>query len=96
MKKKRIVDKELLAFVRTLPCIICRKIPSDPDHITTRGAGGDDVAINIWPVCRDHHTERHNKGLPHMIRTYRSCEIWLTQAGREDVLEKARRHEKRA
>lgn len=90
----RVRNQDLLDFVKTLPCIVCRTVPSDPDHVTTRGAGGGDEAVNVWPLCREHHNERHNQGLPHMIRKYRSCEVWLTLAERHDVLEKAKRHEK--
>lgn len=62
--------------------------PSDPDHITTRGAGGDDVAINVWPLCRTHHVERHAKGLMYMIEKYETLQLWLQRAGRKDVLDR--------
>lgn len=87
-KHKRIRDQGLLDFVKTLPCIVCRTEPSDPDHVTSRGAGGDDVAMNVWALCRPHHVERHAKGLGHMVRTYPSCVIWLELAGRKDILER--------
>jgi len=66
-------------------------VPSDPDHVTSRGAGGSDVAENVWPLCREHHVERHAKGIGHMIRTYPGCRIWLEHAEREDVLTKFHR-----
>jgi hypothetical protein len=43
---------------------------SDPDHVTSRGAGGDDVAENVWTLCRRHHVERHNEGPRHMALKY--------------------------
>lgn len=92
MKKIRIRDQYLLDFVKTLPCIICLKIPSDPDHVTTRGAGGGDTANNVWPLCREHHNERHNKGLSYMIEKYSSCTTWLQLADRQDIL---LRHDRR-
>jgi hypothetical protein len=33
----------------------------DPDHATTRGAGGHDE--DTWPLCSRHHGERHRIGL---------------------------------
>jgi hypothetical protein len=88
MKKKRTVDKELLKFITTIPCLICHTLPSDPDHITTRGAGGNDEARNVWPLCREHHTERHKIGLGSLIKKYMVLETWLVNAGREDILAK--------
>lgn len=91
MKKVRVKDQDLLDFVKTLPCICCLKIPSDPDHVTTRGAGGGDTADNVWPLCREHHNERHNKGLSHMVNKYASCLTWLELADRSDVLDRITR-----
>ncbi len=88
IKKKRIKDQSLLDFIKTIPCIICGMIPSDPDHVTTRGAGGDDTAENVWPLCRKHHVERHAKGIKYMIDKYDGCKIWLELANRSDILEK--------
>jgi 5-methylcytosine-specific restriction endonuclease McrA len=87
-KKTRIKNQELIDFIKTLPCLICYMRPSDPDHITTRGAGGHDLADNLWPLCRKHHNERHSKGLGFMIKKYSSCKQWLIKANRKDILEK--------
>ena len=87
-KIKRIIDQDFLDFVKTLPCIACTSEPSDPDHITTRGAGGHDEATNVWPLCREHHVLRHLKGLRFMIQNFPSCRIWLENAGRHDILDK--------
>ncbi len=86
-KTTRIVDQSLLNFVKTLPCMACGKTPSDPDHVTTRGAGGDDVAVNVWPLCREHHNERHAHGLGFMVETYHGCLMWLRRAKRTDIFE---------
>lgn len=90
MKRRRFVDHELLETVRELRCLACGRTPCDPDHVTTRGAGGDDVAVNVWPLCREHHSERHMKGLNHMAKKYPACMHWLELAGRLDVLEDER------
>lgn len=88
-KPKRRVDRQLLAFITTLPCLVCQHVPSDPDHITSRGAGGDDSAVNVWPLCRTHHTERHSKGVVAMVQKHIVLQIWLEKAGRSDILERA-------
>lgn len=86
-KFKRKIDKKLLSEIKKLPCLICNKRPSDPDHITTKGSGGDDDIKNLWPLCRKHHTERHMIGLKQMIKKYQKCEEWLIANERQDVLE---------
>ena len=90
MKKKRIVDQDLLDYIKTLPCLISGEIPSDPDHIVSRGAGGDDVANNVWPIARRYHVERHKIGLISFIKKYPVLKTWLELAGREDILRKVK------
>ena len=88
-KIKRLEDPELLALIRTLPCIACKPgsqvFNTEAHHVTTRGAGGHDVPENLIPLCSQHHHEWHlNTGK--MIRKYPSVEHWLLLADREDVL----------
>lgn len=58
------------ALCRTLPCCVpgCGKgppaYPSDPAHMVSRGAGGDDSSC--VPLCRVHHIRQHVLG----IRTF--------------------------
>ena len=66
LKKRRIVNKDLLQQIKQKPCIICGHKPSDSAHIKTVGAGGNDVEINVISLCRPHHTEQHKTG----IRTF--------------------------
>jgi len=40
-------------------CLACGEPVGDPDHIRTRGAGGDDEQANLRPLCRAHHDARH-------------------------------------
>ncbi len=61
-KQKRVVDKKLLAEVRTRPCIICGITPSDAHHLKHRGSGGGDTAENLVALCRWHHAEVHQIG----------------------------------
>lgn len=87
-KKKRIKDPELLATIRTLPCIACgRPGPSDAAHVTSRGAGGDDVAANVLSLCRTHHQIQHLKGFRFMITEFPSVKTWMQLAGRTDILD---------
>lgn len=68
-KRKRVVDKNYLNFIRSLPCLIClsegRTSSSEPHHIPEKGNGGvgiktdDNRAINL---CHEHHLEFHQHG----------------------------------
>lgn len=49
------------ALCRTMPCCACHKpAPSDPHHLKTRGAGGDDSFC--IPLCRFCHDALHHDG----------------------------------
>jgi hypothetical protein len=84
-KKVRVSDPELLEQVRQLWCLGCGQVPSDAHHVTPKGAGGDDVAENVMPLCRIHHGEWHqNPGKA--ISKYPAIRYWLELALREDIL----------
>lgn len=52
---------EQSALARTLPCFTCGAAPpSDPSHLTSRGAGGLDDAV--IPQCRRCHSALHSEG----------------------------------
>lgn len=94
VKKQRIVDPALLALVRTLPCLACLPIvskPSQPHHVTSVGAGGDDVPENLMPLCPEHHSMWHQSGPGYMVREFPVIRSWLEEAGRRDVLERSDR-----
>ncbi len=61
---------------------------SDPHHLTSKGAGGDDKADNVMPLCRDHHNEVEapNRGLTWMLTRYPAMRDWLVTAGRKDLI----------
>jgi hypothetical protein len=70
-KPKRTKDDEALQYVREKPCAVCsRNPPSDPHHITTRGAGGGDTKENLVALCREHHNEIHNIGQTRFLVRY--------------------------
>ena len=80
MKKKRIVDKEVLKLFRGKPCEICGK-SSDPCHIKTRGSGGDDHYSNLISFCRVHHTEQGTVGWLKFANKYPIVKIILSCKG---------------
>lgn len=88
-KPKRVKDRRLLDWIkRNLPCAACsRKPPSDPAHITSVGAGGDDVEDNLLPLCRDHHRMQHDKGWKHMAQNFPRLKAHLDIKGRSEVYE---------
>ena len=57
--------KKYIEYIRGTPCLICGRIGADPDHLETVGRGGNRKK-DMWehftciPLCRIHHTERHN------------------------------------
>jgi Rad52/22 family double-strand break repair protein/Protein of unknown function (DUF968) len=64
-KEKRIRSKAHLAFVRTLPCIVCGRQPSHAHHIkfAQQGALGMKVSDEFTvPLCFLHHDALHQAG----------------------------------
>jgi hypothetical protein len=63
-------DLGLQEFVRRLPCVVClsHTLGGDPAHRLTRRRFGDwveldgEVVANIYPACRAHHREQHDRG----------------------------------
>lgn len=94
-KAPRIKDPDLLSTFRTFPCLAChpgsQSYPTEAHHITTRGAGGDDLPENLMPLCTYHHGEWHSRGPGHMIRSYGRVKGWLEHWSRFDILERAKR-----
>lgn len=69
-KPKRKQDEDLLNQIRAKPCAVCGRRPVDPAHIKSRGSGGPDTVDNVVPLCRQHHSEQHQKGFAWMMRNY--------------------------
>jgi hypothetical protein len=85
-KTERIDNPELRKKYHSMRCVVCRKTPCDPDHISTKGSGGDDSEHNMWALCRNHHQERHQLGIASFISKYERAYEWLVLNNREDVL----------
>jgi hypothetical protein len=65
-KRKRVVDKPYIKWIRSLDCSACKSTQlSDPHHINPKGYSSmsgkcdDDRAI---PLCRRCHCEYHSQG----------------------------------
>lgn len=69
-KPKRKKNKNLLRSYRFKQCLVCGLTPTDPHHLKSVGAGGDDSEENLIPLCRLHHSEIHQKGLNRMLQDY--------------------------
>jgi hypothetical protein len=63
-------SKERVAFVRTLPCIVCLSVPSENAHTTSGGISRKADAGFIAPVCNSHHRELHQIGVESFERKY--------------------------
>jgi len=88
----RIVDRELIDYIKTLPCIVnsnCSQGGSDPHHIRTVASGGNDEPENVIPLCRRHHSFPDfgeisvHQGLKAFAERYLSVKVWLELAGWE-------------
>ncbi len=59
--------KDYIKYIKSKHCLVCGGSPVDADHQDTIGMGGDRKKQSIKdftciPLCRKHHTERHNIG----------------------------------
>lgn len=76
-KPKTIKDRKLLDIIKMQNCVVCGDWPSDPDHIQTVGSGGGDTISNLWPLCRVHHSERHQIGFQTFLEKYPQAKAFL-------------------
>ena len=79
---------EYLAYIRTLPCVICGASGVDPAHVRSRGAGGDDVG-NTVPLCRECHDSQHTVGRVSFERKHR-VDLALAAAGYAEAWDEGR------
>jgi 5-methylcytosine-specific restriction endonuclease McrA len=88
------VSKDLLAVVRSLPCLHCAKQPAGhAHHVKTRKSGGGDEAENLMPLCPAGHHEVHTIGLTSFAEKHGAVKHWLELAGWEIMDGKWRRGE---
>lgn len=74
-------DRTLLDEVKKLPCLICKDPNTDPCHIKSVGAGGNDESGNILPFCRAHHSEQHALGWHRFVEKHPGLENVLNEYG---------------
>ena len=76
--------KEYIKYVKTHVCLVCGTTPVDPDHLEARGMGGAKKKGTVTnslkdyscvPLCRVHHSERHNSGNEKFERR-RNINLW--------------------
>lgn len=80
-KTYRIIDTMATMQAKQQPCIVCGSQESDPHHLVSRGAGGDDVAWNLMPLCRVDHTAIHKAGLTTYSEKQPAVKAWLEKMG---------------
>lgn len=54
-------NPDFVEYIREQWCCCCGTPGSDPHHVKTRGAGGQDEK-NLVPLCRICHTTVHTRG----------------------------------
>lgn len=57
-------SEERVRWMKMLPCLVCRKCPTEVAHVKSRGAGG--TAADTVPLCggpNGHHAQQHRVGI---------------------------------
>ena len=80
-KPTRKVDRALLDTYHDKPCVVCGLPGSDPCHVKSVGAHGDDLPWNVMPACRRHHVEQHQYGWKTMAEDHPAVAFWLQENG---------------
>ena len=65
IREQKLSSKKYLDYIRKQPCLVCGLQPCDPDHLEARGMGGagtEKKDYSCVPLCRIHHSERHQAG----------------------------------
>src|SRR4030042_6190793 len=69
-KPKTHRDEEYLAYIRTLPCVVCGKIPCQAHHLSCGGKALKCNDLETAPLCPEHHSELTNNGKKTFIEKY--------------------------
>ena len=86
---KPIRDPKRLAFIRSLPCVVCRKTRGiQAAHVgTTRGMGQKCSDAETLPLCDHDHREQHELGLKKFATIHNLDIVWIvTQLHRKPKL----------
>lgn len=68
-------------IIRNKTCVVCGSFPTEPAHIKSRGAGGDDAIDNLMSLCRRCHSEQHTIGWITFSKKYCAVKESLLQKG---------------
>ena len=78
-QEQKLPSKKYLDYIREKPCLVCGITPCDPDHLEAVGMGGANRSgykdYSCIPLCRMHHTHRHQMGNVKFMDTYK-INIW--------------------
>ncbi len=55
-------SKARVAWVKSLPCLVCGMGPSENAHVVNGGTGRKGDCYAIVPLCSDHHWQSHHFG----------------------------------
>lgn len=76
-RENRVGDPEYLAFIRSLPCCVCRASPpSHPHHSTGAGMGTKSSDRETMPLCFKHHRAFHDAKGPFEYLTRKERRTW--------------------
>ena len=72
--------KDYIKYIKSQFCGVCGTSPVDPDHLETIGMGNSRKKpslkdLSCVPLCRVHHTERHQLGIKRFNELYR-IDLW--------------------
>jgi Putative HNHc nuclease len=68
---KPVRDPAHLAFIRSLPCAVCRRERTiEAAHVGRRGLSQKSSDRETLPLCNLHHREQHRVGLKQFARDY--------------------------
>lgn len=67
----RFISSKYIEYVREHECLVCGAERVDAHHITTGGMATKGHDFYAIPLCREHHQETHQNGLPHLWREHR-------------------------
>lgn len=88
-KKKRVVDKKILAELRGASCIVCNtRNGTVAHHVKSVGSGGPDLLHNLMVLCQEHHMEIHKIETTAFAEKYIGAEAFLLGNGWEIENEK--------
>jgi hypothetical protein len=64
-----------------MPCMVCKRLPSDPCHVKTWKITQSDQWFNIIPMCREHHQEQTKIGWGPFLERHPVIEVLLKSMG---------------